>query len=422
MGWFRRLFGPEKKNFLADAVQISPGGISPYAGGLSLSGSELSARQSVSVMAIVNWAMEQFPEPPLRVMKWSGDDWEPDQAHPLNALFAAPDAENPRASIANLLQVVAESLVLTGNAYVYKLRSASGQVVGLQAVPSNCIAPKVRAGVLEAYTMRDARGQSLDIPPDDVVHVRFGQDPTNQFLGRSRLREAAAAIATDREAQAYTYGLIRSPAPSMLLSLGDDTNPDPATVASFKAEVEERASGARAGSALFLPVKLTVTELNYSPDKLHLSEIHKTVEARIASVFNIHPVVVGFQAGLDKSTFANFSEARQAAVEQFLIPKWRSVEDAFTSQLLGEFGLTGQYRVDFDVDAVRALQEDTNALSTRVSGLFAANVIDRATAKRMLGLKPTPEDDGVYAYALKGGDLGDVMKSLARERAKDVPA
>ena len=108
-------------------------------------------------------------------------------------------------------------------------------------------------------------------------------------------------------------------------------------------------------------------------------------------------VVVGMGAGLDRATYANFKEARRVAFEEFLVPLWQDLADAWTEQLLPEFDQTLGRRVVYDTRSVMALRDDTDAQWRRAREAFAAGLIDRATARRMMGLAVDPGDDGVFA-------------------------
>jgi len=121
-------------------------------------------------------------------------------------------------------------------------------------------------------------------------------------------------------------------------------------------------------------------------------------------------------------TYNNMREARVSALQDFLIPKWTLIEEALTMQLGPDFwGDDPTYKFGFDYNSLRAMAEDMNALWERLTKAFLANAIDRATWKTKVGMKPLPEDEGVYAYMLKGTDLQTLMAGVVAGKRADVP-
>jgi len=114
-------------------------------------------------------------------------------------------------------------------------------------------------------------------------------------------------------------------------------------------------------------------------------------------VFGIAAIVASFGSGLDRSTFANFSEAREASYEEALIPTQNDFAAVLKKHGLSEFvSDVTPFKVDFDLSEVRVLQEDQNKLWDR--GLAALNKggITRRKFLEMIGEKPDATKDDVY--------------------------
>ena len=106
-------------------------------------------------------------------------------------------------------------------------------------------------------------------------------------------------------------------------------------------------------------------------------------------------MVLGLGSGLERSTYANYERAQQAAWEDGMVPLLRTISDALTADLLPEYPETQQGDfVLFDVSGVRALADDLAAEAERSERLYKAGIIDRAEAKRIAGLEAVPEDEG----------------------------
>jgi phage portal protein BeeE len=108
-------------------------------------------------------------------------------------------------------------------------------------------------------------------------------------------------------------------------------------------------------------------------------------------------MVLGLGAGLDRSTYSNYEAAQQAAWEDGMIPTLRALSETLTVQLLPDFTEDPREYLAFDYEKVRALADDVNALAVRSERLYRSGIIDRAQAKRLVGIEPNPDDEGVLS-------------------------
>jgi phage portal protein BeeE len=162
-----------------------------------------------------------------------------------------------------------------------------------------------------------------------------------------------------------------------------------------------------------------------SPEEMALDKILRLPEQRITAVFGVPAIVVGLGAGLERSTFANFKEAREAFTETVLVPLWRELAETITTQLGPDFGLKPGQRFEYDISEVRALQEDVTALYTRTISAYKEGVLTLQESRQALGQDPEPQGDlkpAPVAPALPGkpGDPQppEVGKAWVAEMAK----
>jgi hypothetical protein len=107
-------------------------------------------------------------------------------------------------------------------------------------------------------------------------------------------------------------------------------------------------------------------------------------------------MVLGLGSGLERSTYSNYERAQQAAWEDGMVPLLRAIAQTLTTSLLGDFPESQEGdAVEYDLSGVRALADDRQAEAQRAERLYKAGICDRAEAKRISGLEPTPEDEGV---------------------------
>jgi hypothetical protein len=132
---------------------------------------------------------------------------------------------------------------------------------------------------------------------------------------------------------------------------------------------------------------------------MDLKTLRRVPEERISGVLGIAAVVAGLGAGLERSTFTNYGEARKAAYEESVIPEQKVVAAELLVQLLPEWAdtIATTYVVDFDVTHVRALQEAIADVWRRAESAAGKKLLMRAEFKRLVGLVPAADgSDNVY--------------------------
>jgi hypothetical protein len=109
-------------------------------------------------------------------------------------------------------------------------------------------------------------------------------------------------------------------------------------------------------------------------------------EERICAQFGIPPMVVGLGSGLERSTFSNMREAREAVYESCLVPIWRVMSQQLTNTFLPMFGEDPrEIRLHFDTTKIQALQEDDFQKHDKIRNDYEKGIITRAEARMQLG-------------------------------------
>lgn len=351
-------------------------------------------RSNSIVAACVKWLARTFPEAPLvvreRVGRGKQGEWEDRPDHRLQELLDRP---NPFYSGLHLWSATVADWMF-GDAYWVKVRSGDGRVAQLWWMPSWMMAPKWDDGAFISYYEQTVDGQVIRWRLEDVVHFRNGNDPKNprQGLGlKSLIRE----VATDQEAAGWTVAMVRNVnPPGVVISPDASVVLDAANAERVKQTFSARFSGERRGEPLVMSSATKVDVLSFSPEQMNLKDIRRVPEERITAYLGIPAVVVGLGAGLDRSTFANFAEAREAAYESCLIPTQRLFAADLNAQLVPEFGDPKRLRLEFDLSQVRVLQDDQNALHERARADLLAGLLSLNEARQMLGLEPVDGDAG----------------------------
>lgn len=351
--------------------------------------------QNAIIMACVLWICRTFPEAPLRVAARQSDGtWQAAPDHPLINLLERP---NPFYSGPLLWNATLSDLVMTGNAYWFKVRSAGGRVVQVWWIPKSLVEPKWPAdgsAYLSHYEY-SPDGRPIRVEVADLVHFRYGLDPENTRLGRSPVASLLREVFSDDEAATYTASLLRNMGiPGVILAPDDaDVVLSGEDAEAVKAQYMQRFGGDHRGEPLVMTGKTQVTVLGFDPKNMDLAALRRIPEERISAVLGIPAIVAGLGAGLQRATFANYAEAREAAYESNIIPTQRLLAAELNSQLVGDFGDPARDRVEFDLSQVRVLQADQNALSQRLTIQYQADVAKRSEVRRALGYAFGPEDE-----------------------------
>lgn len=356
---------------------------------------------SSTVMAPLNWIARTFPAAPVALYRVLEDGQEEmETKHDLIRLLHRP---NPYYTGKLLWQATAMDYYISGNAYWLKLRNRRGRGVPVQLwwVPSTMIEPKAPDNedpsiFIDYYDYRP-NGTQIRLSPADVVHFRFGIDGDNQRLGRSPMKSVLREVFTDDEAANYTAALLKNMGvPGIVISPkeGGQSGPSVEDVKDTKTYMKTQFSGDKRGEPLVLSGPTDVQAFGFSPEQMNLKDLRRVPEERVTAVLGIPAIVCGLGAGLDRSTFANFSEARKAAYESNTIPAQEVMAEDIRFQLLPDFEEDPMaWKVAFDLSDVRILQEDENKKAERLDTGVRGGWLKRSEARREMGFEATEADD-----------------------------
>ncbi|MDP2730125.1 MAG: phage portal protein, partial [Dehalococcoidales bacterium] len=359
--------------------------------------SEVDGRQSAIVMACVSWAQRTYPEAPIilnRIAK--GGEWEKVVQHPVIDLLNTP---NPYYDGLLLQMGLIADWMIDGNGYYRKIRSNAGRVVQLWWIPSTMIEPMwpMDGSVYISHYRYMSGTANENIPEQDIVHFRNGIDDRNIRKGCSPLKSLFREIFTDDEAANMTSSLLRNlGVPGLVISPGKGIVASKEDADATKKWFEESFTGDKRGKPLVMAGETVVSAFGFSPQQMDLRALRQIPEERISGVLGIPAIVAGLGAGLARSTFSNFKEAREAAYESTIIPTQRLINSTLKRQLLIDFeDDLSIWDLTCDLSEVRILQEDENNKVTRVNQMVTGGYLMVDDAQRMTG---APVDDSAHYY------------------------
>jgi HK97 family phage portal protein len=366
--------------------------ISPLVHGPGLSDRPASDANS-AVFACLQVIATAIAEPPLRVYRTVSGDRNELSDTPLGELLARP---NPHMTPSALLAYLSNCLHIDGNAYWRKLRAGNeltGNVVELWPIsPSRIVARTERGSgdFISAYRYYVRPGQYEDIDPANIVHFRMGLRDGDHRYGDGPIKRLAREVSSDEQATRYADRLLTNFAvPGLSVEWPADAQPlDQAAAEEIRSKIEARYSGDNVGAVSVMSPGAKLATHGFSPEQMDMKTLHRVPEERIAAVLGVPASVAGLGAGLDRSTYANFKEAREAFTEMKLCPFWQTIGDVLTMSLAPDFSSDRGVSVAFMIDEVRALQDDQNAKAVRLKTYVEAGILDVDEARAEIGREP----------------------------------
>lgn len=373
-----KLFGLGKKDAPLEK-KASVFGFTPLG-----SGAKGGCWESSALVAAVDWAQLNIAELDLNQQKQVKGVWVDEE---LNGILTAFPA-GTNATLKSRTAGTTADLMTRGNAIWVKLIDDRGKTVALQYIPWDKVQVKDDGARILSYTINNA-----EYTPSRVIHFRKGTDPIKPWLGFDIWNVLNLHAEGDAYAAAYYNAIVRSPAAKKyLFPLNDDDLVSDESCDKLTRTLTDLCSVNNAGGFVVSNIPLKEIDLSMNPNDLAIENISSFIEERICALLHIPPQVLNLTSG-NNTTFNNYSHAKEAAVQNFLVPMWKLIAQTITEQ--AEF-ISPTQRVVFKYESLPEMQENKNDDIQNAERLYKSQVIDRYTAKEMSGIKPDKSDVGVY--------------------------
>ncbi|MDY0071817.1 MAG: phage portal protein [Thauera sp.] len=282
-----------------------------------------------------------------------GDDNEIIWDHPVSQVLRNP---NPHWTRQQLFEVIVCWLMLTGNAYLYRV-NPQGQTKELWPVSPDRIAPIPSADIgkwIEGYEEIDEKGikrRSQTYKPENVTHIRL-MNPANPYVGISPLGAAAMAVDLDNAQRSWNTATMQNRGvPDGVFSFKQPI--DEIQSKSLVERLKERFYGPkRARTPIVLGSDATYQRMSLTPVEMDFLQSRKFNREEIAAIYGVPPQLMASEAA---STYNNFSSAIRVLWESAILPLLDNIRDCLQTSFKDELseGLT----IGPDLTNVRALQE-----------------------------------------------------------------
>lgn len=343
-------------------------------------------------------------QPRLEIGMESADSeaWEPVKSHPLLDLINSPMREISRSKLIKSA-VIAHGL--TGLGYIWKIRNKSrSQVVALFPLPTSWVTP-VRAKDSERYFKAyRVQNQKESVDVNDMATLR-DPDPRNPSRGIGFVEQAWRAHVLDMERESYQGEVTKNlKHPGTVISTEKPVPEDQREKA--RTEFRDRFGRGKRGEIAFLGGNAKIEIMNPLKD-MDWPGLTGLSETRICAAAGVPPILIGARAGLDRSTYSNYEQAKKAFYLSTMAPLWEDIADDLTLSFQDELGSALRFR--FRYDALPEFQGDENQKATRVIQLFSAGLMPWPVAVKELGYDP-----GEMAAITRGHDES-VLENVSAE-------
>lgn len=363
-----------------------------------------------SVVALgIAWLGNRLPRPKLQLCKIARNgDLQPIGRSALVDLWSRP---NPFYDRRTLEKACGLSLIVDGNAYIYKVRDRMGRVCQLWWIPQyRCLPtwPGDGSKYIDGYRVwLDTAVYHL--PPEDVLHIRDGIDPRNERLGLSPLRACIREVCTINNEASFTAGLLKNSGVPGLMIVPDQqgnvpVRPDAAGAERLKERIRDSFQGDNTGDAVVLAGSYKVVPVGFTPEQMALDKLPQASQARIAAAVGVAAMSLGLPD--PGKTYSNLGEANRTSWGT-IVAMQELIAEAIRMDLLLE-NIQGNgvdakpvdpldFVVRYDYSHIQELQESLDSLHKRVRDDFAADLITKNEAREETGRDPDPDGDVYYS-------------------------
>ena len=355
---------------------------------------QMSPEGNSAALACLNVLGTAFSEPPLKVYLKNDEGMEYVPNHPAQELMDNP---NPNMSSSLLNNYIVTSIAVSGDAFLLKLRNDAGQVVQLVPLLPEMVEVKGNNEQLITMYQYKQKGNTLEIMPEDMIHLRERIDPRNHRRGLSPLRSVMVEVLGDAAASQMGAALVKNTGvPSVVISPKNDLSMTSDEAENIAEVFGRRFGGENRGRPLVISGgEVDIKTLSFSPKDLEIGKLRYINEERISAVLGVPAILAGLGAGLERATYSNAKELREFFTEQKLIPMWNHFANEFTKQLLlQDFEDNTAYCFKYDISDVRALSQDEDATMQRIVTGFNAGFVTVNEARQATQLPAL--DNGDY--------------------------
>lgn len=279
-------------------------------------------------------------------------------------------------------------LCLAGNVYVERSRN-SGPPKELYILrPDRVQVVKgIPAEPIAGYTYSVGGAQPVTYKKEEILHLKLFH-PTDDWYGLSPIQVAAKPVDISNWSQEWNAKLLVNDArPSGGLKIEKTLSDDQYKRLRAQVNKEMNETGA---NWLLLEGGADWVEMAMSPKDMDWIKADQVNTRKICAVFKVAPELIGDS---ENKTYSNYQEARKALYMEAIIPLLEWLKDELNNWLTKLYG--EDLYLDYDTDGIDALQEEKNALYTRVDQAWWLSLNEKREATGFESIE-VPEGQKIY--------------------------
>jgi HK97 family phage portal protein len=269
-------------------------------------------------------------------------------------------------------------LMSTRGAFIEKVRSRDGRIIGLNLLPPQHTSPLPDPRkFVSGYEVEMPTGQKVILKPDDVIWVRRPH-PLDPYLSMTPMESAGVAIEIENLAKLYNRNfLMNDGRPGGLLVLRGEIDEDD------KNELRSRFRGniGRVGSTTVVAADdgVDFVDTSSNPRDAAYIQMRQITKEEILASFGVPESVIGNASG---RTFANASEEIRVFWMETMLPHLEPIARALDI-------LDPEHYIDFDTSTVPNLiiykqERDRYLMDELQRGLISVNEYRDLTGKKVV--------------------------------------
>lgn len=378
-------------------------------------GTEVNYRQEVgdpwsnSVVSIcVNWIWLNMMETTVQLERQVDiNRWVPEPGKVNDRIRRSILEPNEEYDETQLWGVTVLTMACKGVSYWLKRRREIGDNTagGYWYVPPWCMEPVLETSpgprLTKGYNYRPLSGGATTfIKAEDVVSFKWMMHPRNPLQGVEPIYAQMREVFTDNQTSHMVATLAKNMGMPGIIFVPKEKVKQTPKDRRLLATMWRRFTRDSIGEPAVLPLPTDIHSPSYSPDQMGWDKSKSMAANRICAGFNLDPMAVKLPS--ENKTYSNYEEANRAAMYDCLIPFLRILGKQFGRSILPEYGLdTTQYRLGWNIDQIKGLQEDLDRLHRRVRDDFQANVITLNQALKDIGREEIGSAGEVRYYQLE---------------------
>ena len=226
---------------------------------------------------------------------------------------------------------------ISGNAYLFCVKSKTGKVLGFEVIDPRTIAVVTNQYGDVLKWIQNCKGLSQEYEPDEILQFKIDTDPNNPVFGISPIEPMIWECRTDLAAMISNYALFANDAvPGAQYVLDDSLNEEEQAQA-FKAIKAQLEGPENSNRSAILPFVKEIKSLRLTQRDMEFGAMRKMTTEKICSSFGVPKAILNYTDGVN---YANGDAQDRKFWEGTINPLQGQLSDFYNNQILPALGIS----------------------------------------------------------------------------------